>query len=72
MSDSNSERSRTTSLATVVALLIFPIFAILIFSGIISLPTWVAWAAIALFVIELIVYFTVVRKVNSSHKTTGH
>lgn len=69
MSDSNSETSRTTSLATVVALLIFPI---LIFSGIISLPTWVAWAVIVLFVVEVIVYFTVVRKVNSSHKTTGH
>lgn len=65
MSDSNERKEGMPLIALVSAMLVFPVLAVLIFTGIISLPMWVGWLVIGLFVIEVIMYFAVIRKIQS-------
>ncbi|MFD2828911.1 hypothetical protein [Corticicoccus populi] len=65
MPDSNERKEGMPLIAVVSAMLVFPVLAVLIFTGIISLPMWVGWLVIGLFVIEVIMYFAVIRKIQS-------
>lgn len=68
MSNLNFGKKKAQFMRVVVSMFAFPVIAILTFLGVVPLDPWIGWAAIILFVISVIIYFTRFRNAKFGMK----